>query len=66
MATGPKTIVTNKDRLTRAIRCLQHLQRTNAPDSSMAKAVTKALVPLLAESAKTQADAAPLIPEAKA
>ena len=43
---------TNKERLLRAIRCLQLLQRTNAPDSSMAKSVTKALVPLLAEMAK--------------
>lgn len=38
---------TNKDRLLRGIRCLQLLQRTNVPNSPLAKAVAKALVPLL-------------------
>ena len=35
----PKTVVTNKDRLLRAVRCLQLLQRMNPPKSSIAKAV---------------------------
>jgi len=52
-------ILSNKDRLLRAIRALQLLQRTNAPNSSIAKAAAKALVPLLAEVA-TMKDAAPL------
>lgn len=47
---------TNKERLLRAIRCLQLLQRTNAPTSSMAKAVTKGLAPLLKEMAALPAD----------
>jgi len=51
---------TNKDRLLRAIRGLQLLQRTNAPTSSIAKASTKALAPLLKEMAELPADAAPL------
>lgn len=55
-----KSNPTNHDRLLRAIRCLQHLQRTNAPNSSMAKAAAKALVPLLKEMASTPVDAAPL------
>lgn len=42
---------TNNDRLLRAIRGLQLLQRTNAPASSIAKAATKALAPLLKEMA---------------
>lgn len=42
---------TNKDRLLRGIRCLQLIQRTNAPNSTLAKAVTKALAPLLEEMA---------------
>jgi hypothetical protein len=50
----------NKDRLLRAIRCLQLLQRTNAPTSSMAKSAAKALVPLLKEMASLPADAPPL------
>jgi hypothetical protein len=52
--------ISNKDRLLRAIRCLQHLQRTNAPNSSMAKAAAKALAPLLKEMATLPAEAAPL------
>ena len=56
----PKTIVTNKDRLLRAIRSLQLLQRMNPPKSSIAKAAVKALVPLLEEMEKQPADAAPL------
>lgn len=51
----------NKDRLLRAIRGLQLLQRTNAPNSSMAKAATKALAPLLKEMASLPPDAAPII-----
>lgn len=51
---------TNQDRLLRAIRCLQLLQRTNAPNSSLAKAVTKALAPLLKEMASLPAEAAPI------
>ena len=54
---------TNKDRLLRAIRGLQLLQRTNAPTSSIAKASTKALAPLLKEMAELPADAAPLTGE---
>lgn len=50
----------NKERLLRAIRCLQLLQRTNAPASSIAKAAGKALVPLLKEMADLPADAPPL------
>lgn len=42
---------TNHDRLLRAIRCLQLLQRTNDPKSSIAKAAAKALAPLLKEMA---------------
>lgn len=42
---------TNKDRLLRGIRCLQLIQRTNDPKSTMAKACTKALAPLLEEMA---------------
>lgn len=42
----------NRDRLLRAIRCLQLIQRTNAPASSIAKAAGKALVPLLKEQAE--------------
>jgi hypothetical protein len=51
----------NKDRLLRAIRGLQLIQRTNAPNSSMAKAVTKALAPLLKQMADMPPDAAPLM-----
>jgi hypothetical protein len=51
---------TNKERLLRAIRCLQLLQRTNAPDSSIAKAASRGLSPLLKEMATLPADAAPL------
>jgi len=63
MPNETKTIVTNQDRLLRAIRSLQLLQRTNAPTSGIAKAAAKALVPLLAEMAKQPADAAPILPE---
>jgi len=63
MPVDNKTRVTNQDRLLRAIRCLQLLQRTNAPTSSIAKASTKALGPLLDEMAKLPADAAPIAPE---
>lgn len=48
---------TNKDRLLRAIRGLQLLQRTNAPASSIAKAASKALVPLLKQMADLPPDA---------
>jgi hypothetical protein len=51
----------NNQRLLRAIRCLQLIQRTNAPTSSMAKSAAKALVPLLKEMASLPADAAPLV-----
>lgn len=51
----------NKDRLLRAIRGLQLLQRTNAPNSSIAKASTKALAPLLKEMADLPADAPPIV-----
>jgi len=51
----------NRDRLLRAIRGLQLLQRTNAPNSSMAKAATKALAPLLKEMASLPPEAAPII-----
>lgn len=47
---------TNKDRLLRGIRCLQLIQRTNAPNTTLAKAVTKALSPLLEEMANLPAD----------
>lgn len=50
----------NRDRLMRAIRCLQLLQRTNAPNSSLAKAAAKALTPLLKESAAMPPDVPPL------
>jgi hypothetical protein len=60
MPTDSKTNVTNKDRLLRAIRCLQLLQRTNAPNSSIAKASAKALVPLLDEMARLPTDELPL------
>lgn len=48
----------NRDRLLRAVRGLQVIQRTNAPNSSIAKAVTKALAPLL----KQMADMPPEVP----
>jgi hypothetical protein len=48
---GSMDAKTNHDRLLRAIRTLQLLQRTNDPQSSVAKAVTKALSPLLKEMA---------------
>lgn len=51
---------TNHARLLRAIRCLQLLQRTNAPNSSIARASAKALTPLLKEMASLPPDAAPL------
>lgn len=47
---------TNKDRLLRAIRCLQLIQRTNPPNSTLAKASAKALAPLLKEMATLPAD----------
>ena len=48
----------NTDRLMRAIRALQHIQRTNAPNTSLCRAATKALAPLLKEhAARTQAEA---------
>lgn len=50
----------NKDRLLRAIRGLQLIQRTNAPNTSMAKAVTKALAPLLLEFSRMPPDAPPI------
>lgn len=40
---------TNHERLLRAIRCLQLIQRTNAPKSSIFKAAGKALGPLMQE-----------------
>lgn len=52
----------NRDRLLRAIRCLQLLQRTNAPKSSISKAAAKALIPLLEEMENHPADAAPIAP----
>lgn len=51
---------TNKDRLLRAIRTLQLIQRSNSPASSIFKASSKALTPLLKEMAAMPADAAPL------
>jgi hypothetical protein len=42
---------TNHDRLLRAIRCLQQIQRTNDPKSTIAKAATSSLKPLLKEMA---------------
>lgn len=50
----------NKDRLLRAIRGLQLLQRTNAPNSSIAKSASKALAPLLKEMATLPAEVAPV------
>jgi hypothetical protein len=41
----------NNERLQRAIKCLQLIQRTNAPKASITKAATKALIPLMAEAA---------------
>lgn len=41
----------NHERLLRAIRCLQLIQRTNAPKSSIFKAAAKALAPLMVEQA---------------
>lgn len=55
----------NRDRLMRAIRGLQLLQRTNAPNSSIAKAAIKALAPLLKESAAMPPDAPPIVPAAE-
>lgn len=39
----------NEDRLLRAVRALQQIQRDNAPNTSLAKATDKALKPLLIE-----------------
>lgn len=39
----------NHERILRAIRCLQLIQRTNAPKSSIFKAAGKALQPLMQE-----------------
>lgn len=47
----------NKDRLLRAIRGLQLIQRTNHPKSSIARVVTKALDPLLKEFAEMTPEA---------
>jgi hypothetical protein len=52
----------NKDRLLRAIRGLQLIQRTNHPKSSIARVVAKALEPLLKEYAEMTPGAAPIIP----
>jgi hypothetical protein len=41
----------NHERLLRAIRCLQLIQRTNAPKSSIFKAASRALAPLMVEQA---------------
>lgn len=41
----------NHERLLRAIRCLQLIQRTNAPKSTIFKAASKALAPLMDEQA---------------
>jgi hypothetical protein len=41
----------NNERLQRAIRCLQLIQRTNPPKSPITKAAAKALVPLMDEAA---------------
>jgi hypothetical protein len=40
---------TNNERLQRAIKCLQLIQRTNPQKSAIAKAAAKAIIPLLAE-----------------
>ena len=50
----------NKDRLLRAIRGLQLIQRTNHPKSSIARVVGKVLPPLIKEHSEMPADAAPL------
>lgn len=39
----------NNERLQRAIKCLQLIQRTNPQKATIAKAAAKAIVPLLAE-----------------
>jgi hypothetical protein len=52
----------NAERLLRAIRCLQLIQRTNAPKSSISKAAAKALVPLLGEMENHPVEAAPAAP----
>ena len=41
----------NHERLLRAIRCLQLIQRTNAPKSTIFKAAARALAPLMVEQA---------------
>jgi hypothetical protein len=56
---------TNRDRLLRAVRTLQHLQRTNAPKSTISKAAGKALIPLLEEMENHPLDAPqPITPAA--
>jgi hypothetical protein len=52
--------ISNRERLLRGIRCLQLIQRSNPPNSSIAKAVSKALAPLLKEMAATPPDAPPV------
>lgn len=49
MSASVTTPQQNRDRLLRAIRGLQLIQRTNAPKSGISKAASKALVPLLEE-----------------
>jgi hypothetical protein len=51
----------NQERLLRAIRCLQLIQRTNAPKSTIFKAAGKALAPLMDE----QSTMPPLPPRTK-
>lgn len=59
MSASVTTPQQNRDRLLRAIRGLQLIQRTNAPKSGISKAATKALVPLLEEMENHPAEAAP-------
>lgn len=56
----------NRDRLLRAIRGLQLIQRTNAPKSSLSKAAGKALAPLLEEMEKHPAPAPVVAPAPQA
>ena len=51
----------NKDRLLRVIRGLQLIQRTNPPNSSIAKVAGKVMPALLEEFSKMPADA-PALP----
>lgn len=62
MSASVTTPQQNRDRLLRAIRGLQLIQRTNAPKSSISKCAGKALGPLLEEMENHPAESPPAAP----